>query len=204
MSLTPKPSKAEVVTDFRRSQILGAARDAFARHGLSGTTVDSIAKRAGVAKGTVYLYYRSKEEILRQVLDEDLAELKDDTVPLLSQPGSIEDKLTAFLTASLTFFDRKRDFFEHAHFEMTPEVRRKALQKLETVYKAQHGAWRDALTSARAAGLVGDIDPDASAVVIVALASGLAKQRLRGWTPTPVASSAQQAAVALWKGLAAR
>ena len=204
MSTSLKPSKTDVVTDFRRTQILDAARDAFAKQGLAGTTVEGIAKRAGVAKGTVYLYYRSKEEILRQVLDEDLAELLDDTVPLLSQPGSIEQKLTAFLTASLTFFDRKRDFFEHAHFEMTPEVRRKALQKLETVYKAQHGAWREALTTARQAGDVGDIDADAGAIAIVALASGLAKQRLRGWTATPVASSALQASTTIWKGLAAR
>src|SRR4026207_2204425 len=204
MSTSLKPSKTDVVTDFRRTQILDAARDAFAKQGLAGTTVEGIAKRAGVAKGTVYLYYRSKEEILRQVLDEDLAELLDDTVPLLSQPGSIEQKLTAFLTASLRFFDRKRDFFEHAHFEMTPEVRRKALQKLETVYKAQHGAWREALTTARQAGDVGDIDADASAIAIVALASGLAKQRLRGWTATPVASSSLQASKTIWKGLAAR
>jgi len=204
MSISVKPSKTEVVTDFRRAQILDAAREAFARQGLAGTTVDGIAKRAGVAKGTVYLYYRSKEEILRQVLDEDLAELRDDTLPLVSGPGSIEKKLVAFLAASLTFFDRKRDFFEHAHFEMTPDVRRKALQKLDTVYKAQLGAWRDALTSAHQAGLIGDVDIDASALVIVALASGLAKQRLRGWTATPVESTAADAGATIWKGLAAR
>ena len=204
MSISTKPSKTEVVTDFRRSQILDAARDAFARHGLAGTTVEGIAKRAGVAKGTVYLYYRSKDEILRQVLDEDLAELRDDTVPLVSGSGSIEQKVTAFLSASLTFFDRKRDFFEHAHFEMTPDVRRKALQKLETVYRAQLGAWREALAGARDAGLIGDVDIDASALAIVALASGLAKQRLRGWTATPVESTAELAGATIWKGLAAR
>jgi AcrR family transcriptional regulator len=204
MSISLKPSKTEVVTDFRRSQILDAARDAFARHGLAGTTVEGIAKRAGVAKGTVYLYYRSKDEILRQVLDEDLAELRDDTVPLVSGSGSIEQKVTAFLSASLTFFDRKRDFFEHAHFEMTPDVRRKALQKLETVYRAQLDAWREALAGARDAGLIGSVDIDASAVAIVALASGLAKQRLRGWTATPVESTAELAGATIWKGLAAR
>jgi TetR/AcrR family fatty acid metabolism transcriptional regulator len=204
MSIHPKPSKTEVVTDFRRSQILGAAREAFAKHGLAGTTVDGIARRAGVAKGTVYLYYRSKEEILRQVLDEDLAELHDDTVPRVAQEGSIEQKLTAFLTATLTFFDRKRDFFEQAHVEMTPELRRKALQKLDTVYKAQVGAWRDALSAARRDGVIGGVDIEGSARAIVGLASGLAKQRLRGWTHTPVAATADQACTVIWKGLASR
>src|SRR5262245_18491468 len=97
MSITNKTSKAAVVTDFRRSQILDAARENFAKHGLAGTTVDGIAKRAGVAKGTVYLYYRSKDEILRQVLTRDLAKLRDDTVPVVEAPGAIEDKIGRFL-----------------------------------------------------------------------------------------------------------
>ena len=204
MSTHAKSSKAEVVTDFRRSQILDAAREAFAKHGLAGTTVDGIAKRAGLAKGTVYLYYRSKDDILRQVLDEDLAELRDDTVPIVSGVGSIERKLTGFLTAALTFFDRKRDFFEHAHFEMTADLRRKALQKLETVYQAQISAWRDALAKARVAHEIGDVDLDAGALTIVGLASGLAKQRLRGWATAPAADVATKAAATIWRGLEPR
>lgn len=192
------------MTDFRRGQILGAAREAFARHGLAGTTVDGIAKRAGVAKGTVYLYYRSKEQILRQILEEDLVELRDDTVPLVSGPGSVETKLVAFFRAALTFFERKRDFFEHAHFEMAPDVRRKALQKLELVHKAQLEAWTHALADAEKARLTGEIDAAAAAAIIVALASGLAKQRLRGWSAASIDAAAAHAGSTLWKGLAAR
>jgi TetR/AcrR family acrAB operon transcriptional repressor len=204
MSSSPKLSKTDVVTDFRRTQLLGAAREIFAKHGLSGTTVDGIAKRAGVAKGTVYLYYRCKEDILKQVLDEDLAELRDRTVPIITGPGTIEDRLERFFHAALAFFDHKRDFFEHAHFEMTPDVRRKALQKLEQVYQAQLDAWRTALASAVRRGEAGSMNLDASAVTIVALASGLAKQRLRGWNAVAVEDLAKQSAATLWKGLAAR
>lgn len=204
MSSPARPSKAEVVTDFRRAQIVDAARQAFARHGLAGTTMDGIARRAGVAKGTVYLYYRSKEDLLRQILDEDLAELRNDTVPIVAAPGPVDQKLVAFLAAAMTFFDRKRDFFEHAHVEMTPDLRRKALHKFEAVYKAQIDAWRDALAQADAAGEIGDIDLDACATTIVAVASGLAKQRLRGWTASSVDVMARHAGTAVWKGLAAR
>lgn len=202
MSLHARPSKTDIVTDFRKTQILDAAREAFARQGPAGTTVDGIAKRAGVAKGTVYLYYRSKEEILRQILVEDLAELRSDTVPLVA--GPIEDCIVAFLRAALGFFERKRDFFEHAHFEMTPDVRRKALQKLEIVHRAQLDAWKARLAEARESGLVGDIDVEASAVTIVALASGLAKQHLRGWAAAPPETVARQAGTTIWKGLAGR
>ena len=65
-----KLNKADVVTDFRRAQVMAAARERFTKHGISGTTMDGIAQAAGVAKGTVYLYYKSKDEIFRQILDD--------------------------------------------------------------------------------------------------------------------------------------
>ena len=206
MSITARPTKAAVVTDFRRSQILDAARESFARYGLVGSTVDGIAKRAGMAKGTVYLYYRSKDEILRQLLHQDLAQLREGTVPLIAGPGAIEDKLGRFLVGALTFFDDKRDYFEHVHFEMSPEMRRRAEQKLEVVLKAQVESWRAVLVEAQQAGLVRALDAEASAIAIVALANGLAKQRVRGcgWCTGPVETIAAQASTALWKGLAVR
>jgi AcrR family transcriptional regulator len=206
MSMTSvKQTKAGVVTDFRRAQILDAARENFARYGVTGTTVDGIARRAGVAKGTVYLYYRSKDEILRQLLHMDLARLRDETLPLIEGPGSIEDRLGRFLVGALAFFDDKRDYFEHVHVEMSPDMRRRAEQKLALVLKAQVESWRAALIEAQAAGLVGAVDPEASAIAIVALASGLAKQRVHGcgWCTGRLEDLAAKASAALWKGLAA-
>jgi AcrR family transcriptional regulator len=199
-----KPSKTDIVTGFRRSQLLDAARERFCKHGLAGTTVDGIAKSAGVAKGTVYLYYKSKEDILRHVLDEDLAQLQNDTVPIIAGPESIEERVRLFLVNALTFFDRKRDFFEQVHFEMGTEVRRKAQQKLEVVFRAQVDSWQSALAAAQRAGAVGDVNLQASAMTIVALAGGLGKLRLRGWATGSIEEIAADAAATLWKGLAAR
>src|SRR5689334_3495468 len=116
----PRLSKQDVVTDFRRTQILDAARQTFAANGIADTTVDGIARMAGVAKGTVYLYYKSKDDILRQLLDEDLAELEAETVPALGAPGSLEERLRRFFAGMFGFFDRKRDFVEQCHFGMGP------------------------------------------------------------------------------------
>jgi AcrR family transcriptional regulator len=199
-----KLNKADVVTDFRRAQVIAAARERFSKHGLAGTTMDGIAQAAGVAKGTVYLYYKSKEDILRHVLDEDLRQLHDDTVPIITGDGSIEEKLRRFVFSALTFFDLKRDFFEQVHFEMGTDVRKKCQQKLEVVFRAQVDSWEQTLAEAQRAGLVGDLNLAASALMIVALASGLAKQRLRGWASGPVEELAEQTSATLWKGLAAR
>jgi TetR/AcrR family fatty acid metabolism transcriptional regulator len=204
MSPDPKPSKTSVVTDFRRSQILEAARESFVRHGLAGTTVDGIAKTAGVAKGTVYLYYKSKDELLRQLLDEDVAELRADTLTAITGPGRLDEKLHRFLVGMLAFFDRKRDFVEHVHFEMGTEIRKKAQQQLERAFRDQVKAWTRALSEAHAEGVVGDLHVPSTARALVALAQGLAKQRLRGWSTGSLNPIAAQASALLWKGLAAR
>jgi AcrR family transcriptional regulator len=56
-------TKKEVVTEFRTAGILEAARKVFAKKGFSDATVDDIANAAGVAKGTIYLYYKSKRDV---------------------------------------------------------------------------------------------------------------------------------------------
>ncbi len=52
----------------RPAEILAAARDAFVSRGFRSTRLEDIAKRAGVTKGTIYLYYRNKEALFVQVV----------------------------------------------------------------------------------------------------------------------------------------
>jgi AcrR family transcriptional regulator len=69
-------TKQQVVSEFRRTEIVDAARTVFARRGFAFGIMDEIAKEAGVAKGTLYLYFRSKTEIYKAVLDHDMKTLK--------------------------------------------------------------------------------------------------------------------------------
>jgi TetR/AcrR family fatty acid metabolism transcriptional regulator len=61
-------------TDDKRLRILQAATRVFARKGYFGARVSEIARRAGVADGTIYLYFKSKEHILVALFDEVMAE----------------------------------------------------------------------------------------------------------------------------------
>ncbi len=56
----------------RPEEILAAALECFVKHGYSATRMEDIAKHAGVTKGTVYLYYANKEELLKAVVRETL------------------------------------------------------------------------------------------------------------------------------------
>lgn len=76
----PAPAHAQSASDehcprWRRlpeerpGQIIDAAFEVFSDQGLSGARLDVIARRAGVSKGTIYLYFPSKEELFRAVIE---------------------------------------------------------------------------------------------------------------------------------------
>jgi len=52
----------------RRQAILGAALEEFSARGFAATRLDDVARRAGVAKGTIYLYFRDKENLFQELV----------------------------------------------------------------------------------------------------------------------------------------
>ena len=72
-SVRSLPSSRPAIAD-KRSAILRAAISVFAHNGYFNSKVADIAREAGVADGTVYLYFKSKEEILHSVFDRSMEE----------------------------------------------------------------------------------------------------------------------------------
>jgi AcrR family transcriptional regulator len=70
MSSSPIPQEPRWrrLPEERPKQIIEAALEVFAERGLSQARLDDIAKRAGVSKGTIYLYFPNKEELFREVV----------------------------------------------------------------------------------------------------------------------------------------
>jgi AcrR family transcriptional regulator len=64
-----RESRKKQITAKRRQQILDAALDVFARKGYTASTIPEIAKLAGLAAGTIYLYYPSKRELFVAVIE---------------------------------------------------------------------------------------------------------------------------------------
>jgi TetR/AcrR family fatty acid metabolism transcriptional regulator len=65
---------AATATVDKRAAILDAATSVFAKRGLFGSQVADVARAAGIAAGTVYLYFRSKDEILTSIFDRMMLE----------------------------------------------------------------------------------------------------------------------------------
>ena len=66
--MTEKKSRKEKLSEQRRAQILKAALEVFSLKGFAAATIPEIAKAAGVAAGTIYLYYPSKRELFVAVI----------------------------------------------------------------------------------------------------------------------------------------
>ncbi len=101
--MPPRPDLSEA----RRQQILDAAMQVFARLGFDKARMEDIARRAGLAKGTLYLYFKSKEEIILGVLDQFMGMELRDFRPLVDlQQTPARERLLQMMERSLADLQR--------------------------------------------------------------------------------------------------
>ena len=89
------------VKEERKAQILEAAMRVYKRSGLEQARVDDIAEEAGLAKGTLYLYFNSKDDIMLSVLDRMVGREMGELEELLAEERSAKVKLTKFVEYSM-------------------------------------------------------------------------------------------------------
>ena len=93
----PKPasSRAERAAE-RRAAIIEAALDEFIARGFTATRLDDVAKRAGVAKGTIYLHFKDKESMFEELVRTAIVPLVGRIIVPPPLGGSVRDTLEGF------------------------------------------------------------------------------------------------------------
>ena len=122
--MDPRTKRKQREYEARRQEILAAAESLFSKNGFFKTSMAEIATAAQFAMGTVYRFFKSKEEIYISIVEakvEELTELLDKAIIKEKSPS---DKLNAFIQVKLAYADRNRDFFriyvsEWSGFEWT-------------------------------------------------------------------------------------
>ena len=104
----PKGSARTIVTD-KREAILRAAIKTFAGKGFFNSKVADIAKEAGVADGTVYLYFKNKDDILHSVFDRAMDEFIGEGKKELAALDDPQDKLRRIAELHLEKLGTDRD-----------------------------------------------------------------------------------------------
>ena len=94
----------QLAADGKREAILGAALELFGRYGFRRTSIDDIARRAGIAKGTVYLYVETKETLFRTLSQTLLDGVLANARAAAASRNTIAARLTAILDAKFGYF----------------------------------------------------------------------------------------------------
>ncbi len=98
--------------DQRRRVILDSARSAFLKHGISTTTMERIAQEAELAKGTLYLYFRNREELLMGLLADDISTLTSAMEKVSSSPIEPPEKLELAFATFYTYSQENQLFYQ--------------------------------------------------------------------------------------------
>ncbi len=99
---------ADVRTQEKRQIILDAALKTFVRRGYPETTVSEIASIAGVAEGTLYNYFRNKEDILLALFDEKWGNIIGEIKNKIQHLDNPNDKLKAIFSTVIRMFKKDR------------------------------------------------------------------------------------------------
>jgi AcrR family transcriptional regulator len=166
---SPTPRRRAAAAE-RRAQILDAAMRCFGDRGYHVATMDDLARAAGLSKGSLYWYFRSKEDLLLALFDafsqEVLAsfqELEESGLPVLEGLAQVGSATIDRLGAALPMTRAWLEFFAH------PEAR----QRMARDYDAVRACVARLLSRAAARGELGPIDVESTAAGFVAAVEGL-------------------------------
>jgi len=102
MTLTAAATRRDERRDERRDAILDVARDCFLSLGYAATSMSAIAARLGGSKGTLYNYFKNKEELFAAMMERQCAHLQEQLFETPSTGREARDYLTHYGTSFLT------------------------------------------------------------------------------------------------------
>ncbi len=198
-----KRSRKTILADVRTGEILEAARRIFSVKGFDRATIHDIASAAGIAKGTVYLYYPSKRAVFAAALDEELARQAALTRQALARAERIEEQVRSFIRAKAEYYERRREayslFFSHGGRALAS--RERLGRKAEECRLAQVRDLRAALRRAAQQRRIRPGPVDLMAFSLFDLTRGLVERRVRGWSAIALDKDVDATFELFWKGV---
>ena len=163
--------------EARRQAILDAARDCFFTDGFEATTISQIADKVELSTGTLYLYFKNKEEIYVSILEEGLDILYDLMKGAESEDGSPADFIGAHARAYYRFYTDYGQYFDIMFFLRRPdkevELQIELSEKLNRQTSRCLGLVEAAVERGMASGDFRLMDPHEAARVMWATMNGL-------------------------------
>ncbi|MBI1238842.1 MAG: TetR family transcriptional regulator [Alphaproteobacteria bacterium] len=130
-------SVTEPQREDKRARIVEAASELFQRYGIKRTAIDDIAAAAGIAKGTIYLYFKSKDEVFAAVAEQLCEDAFARIAGAIAAGGDVVTKLTGVLDAKVGEIFRIINASPHSAelLESKKAVTAEAFTKLDALFK---------------------------------------------------------------------
>lgn len=167
----------------RRGAILAAAGKVFHAHGYAATTVESIAVEAGVAKGSLYNYFRNKQDLFTQLFAEITAGDEAETDQLVTENIPADEKLRKLVDNIFTQLERYTAIGGLVLEFWATAARQQHQGELAEMFEQMFSRWRRQvgaiITQGIDSGLFrAEIDPESAASLILAMMDGIIVQSI--------------------------
>ena len=167
--MAPRPD----VSEERKDQILDAASEVFAEKGFSETRMDDIVEQSGLSKGTLYWYFKSKDEIILSIFERMFSHEFQALEKLVATEGSATERLLFYTERVTEDVKRMLRLMPLAYEFMSWAFRRKFVQD---AFKLYINKYMDILVpmirQGIDAGEFRDVDPRSTAITIGAVIEG--------------------------------
>ncbi|MCZ6864064.1 MAG: TetR/AcrR family transcriptional regulator [Candidatus Dadabacteria bacterium] len=166
------PSQKRIRRKSRKEEIIKAASNLFSQKSYHDVTMDQIAGEVGVAKGTIYLYFKSKENLYLGILEHTFETIESILEKEIAKEDPAPQKLKKILRLIFQFYFQNMDVLRiltrdetrliREHFEFTEHWRHRRIKLYRKVLEKgiKEGSFRSANTELMALiifGLVGSV-----------------------------------------------
>jgi AcrR family transcriptional regulator len=187
----------------KKDAILDAARAVFSRDGYSANSMEDVAAEAGIAKGTVYLYFKSKEDLYLAALLRDVKAFAAEARAEMERAPSLREKIEAFLRVRLEYSRAHEEFLriyltEYGKMSaMTPIA--KQLRRIQRENMRHMASLIEAAMERRE---IRRVPAAALAAKLFDIARGLVERQLLGWKEFQMRDEVAFTTDLLWHGIA--
>ncbi len=185
----------------KRKRILDASVRTFGRRGFHDARIAEIAAAAKVAEGTVYLYFKNKEDLLGTIFDETMDDLLAQGRQLAATGASAADRITGLVDLHLRVIGSDRDLASLFQIELRRSARlmeRVIREKLVDYFRILGGVVKEGIASGE---LRADLEPRLAVRVLFGAADEILSEWIFSGGAEPVAN-ARKLVGALLRGFA--
>jgi len=186
----------------KRKGLLDAVVSVVARSGIENLTMDNVALEAGVSKGTLYAYFKNKQDLFRAAIDASIAPLVCELKAVLTTGLPPDIRIRNMIQRHLAYFEENRNFFQiliHDRMAAQARLRRYKSDRYQDWLNATSRVIEEGIRH----GLFRAADSNKTAAVLIEANIAIINQRLLCETPGPVQDDANLLAETFLFGIAA-